>query len=91
MNPLENNFRVYKVIAGKRMQLGTKEDIKIPSGERHDLKIKNVGNRIECFLDGRKYLDVRDGTITNAGKVGLWTKADAQTHFDRFVAKEQAK
>jgi hypothetical protein len=43
-----------------------------------------VGTQIECFLDGKKHLDVSDDTFKEAGKVGLWTKADAQTHFDDF-------
>jgi len=82
MNPLESNYRVYKVVAGKRMQLGTKEDLKIPAGEWHVLKIKQAGEHIECWLDGKKYLDVKDKTFAKAGKIGLWTKADAQTRFD---------
>ncbi|MGH7227186.1 MAG: family 16 glycoside hydrolase, partial [Gemmataceae bacterium] len=82
MNPLESNYRVYKVVAGKRIQLGTKEDLKIPAGEWHVLKIKHVGEHIECWLDGNKHLDVKDKTFAKAGRIGLWTKADAQTRFD---------
>jgi hypothetical protein len=41
-----------------------------------------AGDRIACYLDGKKYLEARDATFARAGKVGLWTKADAQTHFD---------
>ena len=91
MNPLEDNYRVYKVIAGKRIQLGTKEGLKIPTGEWHNLKIKMVGNHIECFLDGKKELDAKDDTIKEAGQVGLWSKADAQSHFDQFTVKDQSK
>ncbi|HEY7307968.1 MAG TPA: family 16 glycoside hydrolase [Gemmataceae bacterium] len=82
MNPLEDNYRVYKVVAGKRTQLGAKEDLKIPAGQWHVLKIKQAGEQIECWLDGKKYLDVKDDTFAKAGKIGLWTKADAQTYFD---------
>jgi hypothetical protein len=82
MNPLEDNYRVYKVVSGKRVQLGTKGDLKVPAGEWHVLKIKQAGERIECWLDGSKYLEVKDDTFAKAGKVGLWTKADAQTYFD---------
>lgn len=82
MNPLESNYRVYKVVAGKRTQLGTREDLKIPAGEWHILRIRQVGEHIECWLDGRKYLDVNDKTFDREGKIGLWTKADAQTYFD---------
>jgi hypothetical protein len=44
-----------------------------------------VGDHIECYLDSKKHLDVRDDTFTQAGQVGLWTKADAQTSFDSFM------
>src|SRR6185437_1784162 len=85
MNPLESNYRVYKVVDGKRTQLGTKEDLKIPTGEWHTLEIKQEGQQIECWLDGKKYLDAKDDTFTKAGKIGLWTKADAQTYFDLLL------
>jgi hypothetical protein len=84
MNPLEDNYRVYKVVDGKRMQLATQEGAKIPAGEWHTLKIKMTGEQIECYLDGKKMLEARDATFKNAGKVGIWTKADAQTYFDDF-------
>ncbi|HZT80400.1 MAG TPA: family 16 glycoside hydrolase, partial [Gemmataceae bacterium] len=90
MNPLEDNLRAYKVIAGKRTQLGT-ADARVPAGEWHAIKVKNVGDRIECFLDGKKLLDVTNDAIPKAGKVGLWTKSDAQTHFDQFVVKPRAR
>jgi hypothetical protein len=87
MNPLEDNYRVYKVIAGKRVQLETKEQLTVKPHEWHKLKVKMEGDRIECFLDGEKMLDVKDDAIQKAGKVGLWTKADAQTSFDDFRVK----
>jgi hypothetical protein len=82
MNPLEDNYRLYKVVAGKRVQLATKEDLKVPVGTWHTLMIKMTGDQIECFLDGKKYLEGKDDTFSKAGKVGLWTKADAQSFFD---------
>jgi hypothetical protein len=85
MNPLEDNFRVYKVVAGKRTQLES-ADVKLASGEWHTIKIEMEGDKIRCFLDGKKYLDATDSTFKEAGKVGLWSKADAQTHFDDFKA-----
>jgi hypothetical protein len=44
------------------------------------------GDHIQCFLDGEKHLDGKDSTFKAAGKVGLWSKADAQSHFDDFKA-----
>jgi hypothetical protein len=91
MNPLEDNFRVYKVVAGKRSAEFQDAEAKVPAGEWHTIKIKMVGDHIECFLDGKKLLDVRDSSITGAGKVGLWSKADAQTSFDQFRVRDLGK
>ena len=34
------------------------------------------------MCDGKKAIEWDDDTFKEAGKVGLWTKADAQTNFD---------
>jgi hypothetical protein len=86
-NPLEDNFRLYKVVGGRRIQLATKEDLKAPAGKWHTIAIKMKGEQIECQLNGRKHLEAKDGTFTRAGKVGLWTKSDARTYFDDFRAR----
>jgi hypothetical protein len=79
-NPLENNYRVYKVVNGARTQLETASISATPGW--HTLRVTMAGDHIECYYDGRKYLDARDQTFTTGGKIGLWTKADAQTRFD---------
>ncbi len=79
-NPLESNFRVYKVVDGNRRQLQS-ANLEIPSNKWHTMKIENVGNHIKCWLNGKLLLDVKDDTFKE-GKVGLWTKADAVTYFD---------
>ena len=84
MNPLEDNFRVYKVVKGKRTQLGT-SDAKAPAGKWHAIRVVQNGNHIQCYLNGKRHLDVKDDTFTDRGKVGLWTKADAVTSFDNFT------
>jgi hypothetical protein len=88
MNPLEDNYRLYKVVGGKRIQLATREGLKVSASEWHTLTVQMVGDHIECFLDGKRQLDVRDDTFRGPGQVGLWTKSDAQTYFDGFAATE---
>jgi hypothetical protein len=83
MNPLEDNFRVYKVEGGKRTMFQS-ASVKIPSGEWHTIQVVVKGDKVECSLDGKKYLEAKDDTFPKAGKVGLWTKSDAQTYFDDF-------
>lgn len=78
-NPLESNFRVYKVIDGTRIQLGHAEAP--ASGGWHELRAVMRGQEIQCFLDGERLLDVSDGDLPDAGRVGLWAKADAATLF----------
>ena len=41
-----------------------------------------VGDQITCYLDGKKMLEAKDDTFKDAGKVGVWTKADSYTLFD---------
>ncbi|MEI7687138.1 MAG: hypothetical protein WCL32_19135 [Planctomycetota bacterium] len=85
MNPLEDNYRLYKVVDGKRIQLATREGLKVLVNEWHILKVKHVNGTIECFLDGMKMLEATDAAIAGAGKVGVWSKADAQTYFDNLT------
>ena len=85
-NPLENNFRVYKVVHGRRKQLAT-ANLKVTSGQWHTIKIKNNDDEIQCYYDKMLYLEVKDNTFKK-GKIGLWTKADAVTAFDNIKVKE---
>jgi hypothetical protein len=80
-NPLEDNFRVYYVVGGKRTQLAT-ADIKLPPDAWHTVRAVQRGNHIQCYLDGNLLLDVMDESIKEPGAVGLWSKADAVTWFD---------
>jgi hypothetical protein len=47
------------------------------------------GDHIEVYYDGKKYLDVEDTAFPEAGTIGLWTKADAQTYFDNLTVSDQ--
>ena len=89
-NPLEENFRVYYVKAGKRVQLVTR-DVLLPPGKWFTVSVSHAGDRIECSLNGTKLLEVTDKTFPDAGKVGVWSKADARSHFDRFQFTPVAK
>jgi hypothetical protein len=80
MNPLEDNFRVYKVVDGKRIELGS-ADAKAVAGKWHSIRIVQKGSHIQCYLGDKLLLEVTDETFTQSGKIGLWTKADAQTRF----------
>lgn len=84
-NALEANVRLYKVENGLRTQLaGT--SIPIATGEWRTLGMRIVGDRVEVLLDGVVLFETTDQTFAAPGAVGVWTKADSLTHFDRFSA-----
>jgi Domain of Unknown Function (DUF1080) len=83
-NPLERNFRVYSVKDGKRTQLAT-ADVSIPSNEWQTIRIEHRGDRIACWLEGKKLLEAQDASLPEEGGVGVWTKADAVTSFDDLL------
>jgi hypothetical protein len=77
-NPLENNLRIYKVENGKRTQLASISG-ELPGGWLDfSATMKGATILVTC---GTLTLGVEDTTFTEAGKVGLWTKADACTSF----------
>jgi hypothetical protein len=41
-----------------------------------------AGPRFEVFFNGNQLYAAEDHTFPQAGRIGLWTKADSVTHFD---------
>jgi hypothetical protein len=86
-NPLENNLRFYRVVDGSRKQLKS-VDSDIPARVWFTMSIEMKGNKISCSLNGQKLIEATDDTFTEAGQVGLWTKADAVSYFDEVTAEQ---
>ncbi|HLQ38490.1 MAG TPA: hypothetical protein VK348_11855, partial [Planctomycetota bacterium] len=80
-NPLEDNLRAYKVVGGRRSMFQSAE-IKADASQWHTLRIRARGNSCEVSFDGKAMLSFTDDTFSQAGKVGVWTKADAASSFD---------
>ncbi|WP_448192649.1 hypothetical protein [Azospirillum sp. sgz301742] len=87
-NALEDNVNLYKVVNGRRSEI-TGKTVKLRSGEWRTLGLTVQGDRMEVSLDGQTLFEATDGTFKEAGKVGLWTKADSVIHFDGFEAQAQ--
>ncbi len=90
-NPLEDNVVLYKVENGKRTDLalinkGRTYGVDVePLGDTwNNLKITVIDSLFTVFLNDKQIFQVKDKTFTRAGKIGLWTKADAVTYFDDF-------
>ena len=89
-NALETNLVLYKVQAGRRSDIKAKgagmfsygKKAKVPSGAWSTLRVVAKGALFEAYLNGEKVFEVEDRTFPDAGKVGVWTKADSVTYFD---------
>ena len=84
-NALENNVRLYHVVKGERRQFAGWNG-KVASGKWHDLAVEAQGDHFQVFYDGQKVMDAHDKTFTDAGKFGVWTKADSVIQFDDLTA-----
>jgi len=80
-NALEDNVRFYRVVNGAREQLAS-ADLDVTPMEWHTLSLRAQGDAFTVSYDGRELSSVNDTTLTAAGRVGFWTKADSVTHFD---------
>jgi len=86
-NALEDNFRLHRVIKGRRVQFAG-ANFKVTPGAWHEIKVEARGNEFKCYCDGQLKITARDDTLKDAGKVGLWTKADSVIHFDDFTVED---
>ncbi len=91
-NALEDNVVLYKVEKGKRKSIdilgrkgGYGVEEKVAPQIWHTLHVEFVGKRFTVLFNGKKLFDVEDETFKDAGKVGLWTKADSVMLFDDFA------
>ncbi|OLB44017.1 MAG: hypothetical protein AUI04_01405 [Candidatus Rokubacteria bacterium 13_2_20CM_2_64_8] len=90
-NALENNFRLYAIVNGKRSTIASARVEEPKLGTWHTIRVVATGPRVQAYLDNAPLLDHQDKTFTE-GWVGLWTKADSVTEFaDLEVSGTPAK
>ena len=82
-NALENNVTIYDTINGRRTERG-RARTKVPANVWHTLRVDFQGSHFVVTFNGQRALEWDDETLKDAGKVGLWTKADSVTLFDDF-------
>ena len=90
-NALEDNVVLYKTVDGKRSSLdivgrkgGYGVNVPVPAGRWHTLRVEFEGSHFKVVFNGQHLFEVDDRTFSEAGQVGLWTKADSVTAFDNF-------
>ena len=79
-NALENNFRLYTIVNGKRSTIASARVTEPSLGAWHSIRVVATSSKIQGYLDGTRLIDHDDKTFTD-GWIGLWTKADSVTEF----------
>ena len=82
-NALEDNVTIYDTVNGRRTER-KRASVKVASNQWHTLRVDFQGGHFTVTCDGVKALEWDDTTFKDAGKVGVWTKADSVTLFDDF-------
>ncbi len=82
-NALEDNVTIYHTINGRRTEK-KRTNMKVASNVWHTIRADFAANHFTVTCDGKKAIEWDDDTFKDAGKVGVWTKADSVTLFDDF-------
>jgi hypothetical protein len=95
-NALEDNVVLYKTVNGARSSLdlvgkkgGYGVKTPVPANQWHTLRVEFEGSRFNVTFNGKPLFAVEDATFSEAGMVGLWTKADSVTIFDGLTYGER--
>jgi len=83
-NALEDNVTFYLSINGAPTEK-KRTSMKVAPNVWHTLRVDFAGSHFTVTYDGRKAIEWDDETFKDAGKVGVWTKADSVTLFDDFT------
>ena len=83
-NALEDNVTIYDTVNGRRTER-KRTNMKVAPNVWHTIRVDFAGNRFTVTYDGKKAIEWDDETFKDAGKVGVWTKADSTTLFDDFT------
>jgi hypothetical protein len=82
-NALEDNVTIYDTVNGRRTER-KRANLKVAPNQWHTLRVDFQSSHFTVTFDGKKALEWDDTTFKDAGKVGVWTKADSVTAFDDF-------
>src|SRR5882757_4283426 len=77
-NALEDNVTIYDTVNGRRSER-KRTNLKVGTGQWHTLRVDFQDKHFTVTFDGKKAIEWDDEKFKEAGKVGVWTKADSVT------------
>ena len=84
LNPTSKVVSVSCATGGVRRGLKLVPEIEFLPNQWNTLKALFKGKEIQLFLNGKKYIELKDDLLEKPGTVGLWTKAFGISSFDDF-------
>lgn len=81
VNALDKDVNLYAVRDGKRRALGGWKGATIGT-VWHELKLSAQEEQLEVYWDGTRVWEAKDTSLVDAGRAGVWTRADSVTQFD---------
>ena len=82
-NALEDNVTIYDTVNGRRTER-KRTNMTVATNTWHTLRVDFQGSHFTVTFDGKTAIEWDDEKLKDAGKVGVWTKADSVTLFDDF-------
>jgi hypothetical protein len=86
-NALEDNVNLYRVVGGRRMKIRGWAG-RVAPGVWHSLALEARGDHLRVIWEGNPIIEATDDTFGEAGRIGVWTKADSVSHFDALRVSE---
>ena len=78
------NLVLWKFEKGKRSSVKWVCNTPTATKQWHELKVRISGNKVEGYLDGKRYLEDTLPQLVS-GRIGLWSKADSSMHFSDYT------
>jgi pyruvate,water dikinase len=89
VNALEDNIMLFEYVNNKRLTRATVQH-EIRKDQWYLIAVEAKGNTLKGYLDDQLLLEyTAERPLT--GYVGLWTKADSVTYFDKLIIEESGK
>jgi hypothetical protein len=79
----QSDFRMWKM-DGEPEHFEMAPIVRLPAEQWHKARVEFTGRKFRVLLDGEELYTACDGTIKEAGSVGVCCPGDTNTHFDNF-------
>ena len=84
-NVLEHDVILYRMSGGKK-EVVKRVETKVTPNDWHEMRFEIKGDDYKVYFDGKGIISLKETSLKDPGRVGLWTTADTVSVFDDFEA-----